>query len=183
MENDKKTGENGNIDETGNVGTQANQNKNEGAETNKTFSQDEVNALLRKEKEKYSKKIPDSETYKAFQKWQEDQKTEAQKNAEREAELTKAQKNNTELEQLVSILKQGVNKDDADYVQFKVSKMEGDFGTNLSKFLKDNPKYLGASETKIVKKVGSSVNLDGKSQTNQNETNQKMNDLIRSQFE
>ena len=58
--------------------------------------------------------------------------------------------------------------------------MEGDFKENLGKFLKENPKYLGNDEPKIVKKVGSSLNLSGKEQTNQNETNQTMNDLIRS---
>ena len=40
------------------------------------------------------------------------------------------------------MLSAGVNKDDADYVLFKVSKMEGEFDENLAKFLKDNPKYL-----------------------------------------
>ncbi|HNI45628.1 MAG TPA: hypothetical protein PK230_13080, partial [Chitinophagales bacterium] len=49
-------------------------------EETKSFSQDEVNTLLKKEKEKYSKKMPDEKTYKAFRKWQENQKTDAQIN-------------------------------------------------------------------------------------------------------
>ena len=57
--------------------------------------------------------------------------------------------------------------------------MKGDFSKNLTKFLKDNPKYLTSNDnTKFVKKVGSSLNLEGSKPTQT--TNQKMNDLIRS---
>ena len=177
MENyNKETVENNNVEETGNSGTQATQNKDE--ET-KSFSQDEVNTLLKKEKEKYSKKMPDEKTYKAFKKWQEDQKTDAQKNAEKETEYENTKKQLSETQKELAVYKAGVNNsDDVEFVTFKVSKIEGDFQENLNKFLKENPKYLG--ETKIVKKVGSSLNLSGKTTKTGSETNQTMNDLIRS---
>ena len=52
-----------------------------------------------------------------------------------------------------------------------------DFDTALKSYKAKNPQYN--TETTIIKK-GSSMNLNGKTQPNQNETNQLMNDLIRS---
>lgn len=145
-------------------------------EETKTFTQDEVNAMLAKEK----KKMPTKEELKAFKEWQESQKTVEQKQAEKETEYQKALLKNTELENENKVFKAGVEKDSVDYVAFKVFKMEGDFEENLTKFLKENPKYLGNNEPKIIKKVSSSMSLSGKETLNQSETNQKMNDLIRS---
>ena len=142
----------------------------------KTFTQEEVNAMLAKEK----KKMPSKEELKAFKDWQETQKTAEQKEAEKETEHQKTLLRNTELENENKVFKAGVEKDSVDYVAFKVAKMEGDFEENLTKFLKENPKYLGNNETKIVKRVGSSMNLSGKTQSSENQTNQIMNDLIRS---
>ena len=54
-----------------------------------------------------------------------------------------------------------------------------DFDTALKAYKAKNPQFN--SETTVVrKKVGSSLGLDGKGTNNQNETNQIMNDLIRS---
>jgi len=142
----------------------------------KTFTQEEVNAMLTKER----KKMPSKEELQEFNTWRENQKTVEQKQAEKETEYQKALLKNTELENENKVFKAGVEKDSVDYVAFKVSKMEGDFEENLTKFLKENPKYLGNNEPKIVKKVSSSMSLTGKETLNQNETNQKMNDLIRS---
>ena len=52
-----------------------------------------------------------------------------------------------------------------------------DFDTALKAYKAKNPQYN--SET-TIKKVGSSLNLSGKEQNNQNETNKTMNELIRS---
>lgn len=54
-----------------------------------------------------------------------------------------------------------------------------DFDTALKAYKAKNPQYN--SETTVVrKKVGSSLGLEGKETNNQSETNQIMNDLIRS---
>ena len=54
-----------------------------------------------------------------------------------------------------------------------------DFDTALKAYKAKNPQFN--SETTVIrKKVGSSLGLDGKGTNNQNETNQIMNDLIRS---
>ena len=125
-------------------------------------------------------KLPSKEEMKAFKKWQEDQKTEAQKQAERETEYQKVNSRNTELENENKVLRAGVNTKYVDFVAYSVAKQEGDFDKNLKQFLKDNPEYLESVEPSIIKKVGSSLNLGGKGNTDQNETNQIMNNLIRS---
>ena len=120
----------------------------------KTFTQEEVNAMLAKEK----KKMPSKDELKAFKDWKESQKTEAEKQAEKEAEYQKTLNELNTLKQTNAVLEAGVNKDDADYVLFKVDKMEGEFEENLAKFLKDNPKYLKQElETTEPKATGAPV--------------------------
>ena len=55
-----------------------------------------------------------------------------------------------------------------------------DFDTALKAYKAKNPQF-NLETTIIRKKVGSSLGLDGKEKNNQNETNQIMNDLIRSE--
>ena len=115
----------------------------------KTFTQEEVNAMLAKEK----KKMPSKEELKAFKEWQENQKTAEEKQAEKETEYQKTLTKNAELENENKAFKAGVNKDDVDYVVFKVSKMEGEFEENLESFLKDNPKYLSSNNNEETTKT------------------------------
>ena len=130
------------IEETGKVGTQANENKDEG-KAEKTYTQAEYNALDKKLKEKYEKKYEGIDIAK-YKEWVESQKTAEEKQAEKDAEYAKKDTTISQLQKENAILKAGVkNADDIDYVLFKVSKMEGEFDENLAKFLKDNPKYLG----------------------------------------
>lgn len=176
MDDNKNTGEDvKNVDGTGNVGTQANTNKDEG-KAEKTYTQEEYNALDKKLKAKYEKKYEGIDIAK-YKEWEESQKTAEQKQAEKEAEYLKKDDKISSLEKELAVLKAGV-KEDTDYVLFKVSKMEGDFEENLAKFLKENPRFT-SSENKNIKTVGTSAKLDGTSRT-ENSTNQTMNDLIRS---
>lgn len=172
------TAENQNVDGAGKVGTQTT-NKDEGT-TEKTFSQDEVNEMIKDRLKRERSKLPSKEELQAFNVWKESQKTAEQKQAEAKAEQQRILSENTELKNENEVFKAGVKKDDVEFVAFKVSKMEGDFKENLDKFLKENPKYLGNDEPKIIKKVGSSLSLSGRETTNQSETNKTMNDLIRS---
>ncbi len=120
----------------------------------KTFTQEEVNAIVLKAE----KKMPSKEELKAFREWKESQKTEAEKQAEKEAEYQKTLNELNALKQTNAVLEAGVNKDDADYVLFKVGKIEGEFEENLAKFLKDNPKYLKQElETTEPKATGAPV--------------------------
>ena len=129
-----------NAEGTGNVDTQTT-NQNEG-QAEKTFTQEELNKIVQERLDKEKKKMPSKEDLKAFKDWKESQKTAEQKQAEKEAEYQKTLNELNTLKQTNAVLSAGVNKEDADYVLFKVSKMEGEFEENLAKFLKDNPKYL-----------------------------------------
>ena len=133
------TAEDTKVEGAGNVDTQTTE-KNEGqAEIDvKAEAQKIADAMVAKK----MKGMPSKEELKAFKDWQESQKTAEQKQAEKDAEYQKTLNELNTLKQTNAVLGAGVNKDDADYVLFKVSKMEGEFDENLAKFLKDNPKYL-----------------------------------------
>ena len=128
----------------GAVETQTTEDKKNEGKAFKTFQTEEeyenaVKSILKQ-------KLPPKEEMEAFKTWKENQKTEEQKQSEKEAEYQKTLSQNTSLEQENKVLKSGVNVDDVDYVVFKVSKMEGDFAQNLKSFLKDNPKYLYSND-------------------------------------
>ena len=129
-------------DESAEVSIQTDE-KTEDNSKSKTFTQDEVNTLLRKER----KKIPDKEELKAFNEWKESQKTEADKKNELTQENITLKQEKASLEQLLTIIDKGIAKDEAEFIQFKVGKMEGDFDDNLNEFLEKNPKYLKKEET------------------------------------
>lgn len=134
---------NENIDKTEGAGTQASQNKDEGNSA-KTYTQEEYNALDKKLKDKYEKKYANFDL-KKYNEWVESQKTEEQKKTEKETAYQKAISDLAEKENYIAILESGVNKEDSDYVLFKVSKMDGEFKDNLENFLKENPKYTKKS--------------------------------------
>lgn len=153
MEENKETVENTNVEETGKVDTQSTSKTEEAV---KEFTQEQVNSMLKKEKQKLEKKYEgiDLAKYKA---WEESQKTAEQKQAEKETEYQKTLSEKESLFQENQVLKAGVNVDDVDYVVFKVSKMDGEFEENLAKFLKDNPKYLGQELETEHKATGAPV--------------------------
>lgn len=119
------------------------ENKTEVGTKEKTFTQTEVNAMLAKEKNK----MPSKEELKAFNEWKESQKTEEQKKQEEIIKNQNLLNENAYKTQMLEIMKNGVNFEDAEFIQFKVSKMDGDFSENLTKFLTENPKYM-EKETK-----------------------------------
>ena len=154
-EQNTNTAENKEVEGAGNVDTQTTE-KNEGqAEIDvKAEAQKIADAMVAKK----MKGMPSKEELKAFKDWQESQKTAEQKQAEKDAEYRKTLDELNTLKQTNAVLSAGVNKDDADYVLFKVSKMEGEFDENLAKFLKDNPKYLKQElETTEPKATGAPV--------------------------
>ena len=154
-QNATNTVESTNAEGTGNVDTQTT-NQNEEKATEKTFTQEQLNKIVKERLEKEQKKMPSKEELKAFKQWRESQKTEAEKQAEKEAEYQKTLNELNTLKQTNAVLEAGVNKEDVDYVIFKVSKMEGEFEENLEKFLKDNPKYK-ESEPEVQKATGTQV--------------------------
>ena len=110
----------------------------------KTFAtQEDFNEALKKELARKTRNMPSKDELKAFNEWKESQKTEAEKQTERAQEFAKLQAEKDSLEQLTKIYDAGVTgKDNVEFIQFKVSKMEGDFDENLKTYLDEHPKYL-----------------------------------------
>ena len=134
-----------------NVQNVTNEKVTENAETQtaeekveKTFAtQEDFNEALKKELARKTRNMPSKDELKAFNEWKESQKTEAEKQTERAQEFAKLQAEKDSLEQLTKIYDAGVTgKDNVEFIQFKVSKMEGDFDENLKTYLDEHPKYL-----------------------------------------
>ena len=111
--------------------------KNEKDEV-KTFTQDEVNAMLAKEK----KKMPSKEDLKAFNEWKESQKTEEDKKNEILLENETLKKQLAYAENKSVVANAGVDSKFQKFVLSEVSEMEGDFEDNLKDYLKENPQFL-----------------------------------------
>ena len=137
----------------------------DGGQEQKTFTQEELNTIVETRLAKAKKDMPSKEELKKYYEWKEAQKTEQEKMAEKETEYQKAL---AEKEQIINenkILKSGVNAEDTDYVLFKVTKMEGEFEENLSKFLKDNTRFLN----KTVSSKATGVETRTTSQSNEDD--------------
>ena len=163
MENNTETVEDVKVEETGDVGTQANENKVEG-KAEKTYTQADFNAMDKKLKEKYEKKYSGIDIAK-YKEWEESQKTAEQKQAEKEAEYLEKDKKIVLLENKLKLKDANVSKEYEDYVLFKVSNMDGEFEDNLGQFLKENPKYIQGEEITEPKATGTSVKSISSSET------------------
>lgn len=136
--------ENNIVEETG-VDTKA---------TIKTEGQTNVDMITRDEAQKMADsivakklaKMPSKEELQKYNEWKESQKTEFDKQAETLQKLANLENEKLSFQRENALLKKGVNSNDLDYVLFKVSKMDGEFDTNLELFLQNNPKYLGQKE-------------------------------------
>ena len=104
----------------------------------KTFTQEEVNAMLAKEK----KKMPSKEDLKAFNEWKESQKTETEKQLEKDKKIEALEKQLTYAENKSVVANAGVDSKFQKFVLSEVSEMEGDFEDNLKDYLKENPQFL-----------------------------------------
>lgn len=147
MEENKETVEDVKVEETGKTVTQTEQKTEE-----KTFTQEEVNSMLKKEKQKAEKKYEGIDIAK-YNEWVESQKTAEQKQAEKEAEYQKVVNELNTLKNTNAILEAGVDKEFVKFISFEVSQMEGEFDENLAKFLQDNPKYLKGEGLKTEQKA------------------------------
>lgn len=117
----------------------------------KTFTQDEVNAIVKERLAKEKKGIPSKEELAEYNKWRESQKTQqdkydelVKKDGEKDNTISNLQKENL-------VLKSGItDSDDVEFIVYKVSKMGGDFEDNLKEYLADNPKFAKKQETKAT---------------------------------
>lgn len=115
----------------------------------KTFTQEQVNSMLAKER----KSLPSKEELEEFKAWKESQKTDEEKKAEAETKLKKAEADSSEKDKVIAMYKQGINEKYMDFLLFTVSKMDGDFTENLTNYIKENPEY-GKSSNEETKATG-----------------------------
>ena len=142
MENNEKTPVTQTEDKNVTVDTQTT-NQNEP----KTFTQEEVNAMILKAENKITKKY-EGVDLKAYKEWEESQKTEAEKQSEiiKENESLKTQLREAENKTVVA--NAGVDSKFQRFVISEVSNQEGEFEDNLKSYLKDNPQFLIQKEEK-----------------------------------
>ena len=82
----------------------------------KTFTQAEVDRILGERLARERKNMPDPEQLKAFEEWKKERQSEAEKAAETAKKLQEAQSEAEQLRRENTVIRAGVNADDADYV-------------------------------------------------------------------
>lgn len=99
----------------------------------KTFTQEEVDAMIGKRLAKAMKGIPSEEELNAYRTWKDSQQTEQQRQAQREKDFNKAQSDlaaaQSELEQVKRekyVLSKGLTGDNAEFITFKAAKLVDD---------------------------------------------------------
>lgn len=144
-------------------------NKTEGTGTEpvaktekKTFTQDEVNAMIAKEK----KKMPSKEDLKSFNEWKESQKTETEKSLEKDKKIETLEKQLAYAENKSVVANAGVDAKFQKFVLSEVCEIDGDFEDNLKKYLKDNPQYL-STQNNSNRSTGQNQN-NGTKKVNEN---------------
>lgn len=131
----------------------------------KTFTQEEVDNIVKERLAKAKKGIPSKDELTKYNEWKESQKTQQdkydeliKKDGEKDATISNLIKEN-------EVLKAGINDpDEVEFIVYKVSKIDGDFSENLKQYLAENPKYAKKQETKatgIENKANSVAQEDG----------------------
>lgn len=125
----------------------------------KTFTQEEVNDIVKSRLAKLEKKYTNVDLDK-YNEYLESQKTEAEKQAEVLNENAELKAKITELENTTAVANANVNPKFQKFVISEVSQLDGDFNENLSKYLEDNKQYLNVVETP-QKPNTTGLNLNG----------------------
>ena len=107
----------------------------------KTYTQEEVNALDKKLKEKYEKKYAGIDL-KKYKEWEDSQKTETEKSLEKDKKIETLEKQLAYAENKSVVANAGVDSKFQKFVLSEVSEIEGDFEDNLRDYLKENPQFL-----------------------------------------
>ena len=148
-----------------------NAGNNGGGSNSQTFTQGQVDAMLAAERSKQ----PNAEEMAAFKKWQEEQKTDVQKNADRDKELAEAKNEVLQLKSQNSVREAHCRPEFVKFVTSEILALDGDFSANLKNYKKDNPQYFGEPS---VRRTSTSGNLSGGA-SGGTTTNDIMNDLLR----
>ena len=125
--------------------------ENNSAEVVKTFTQEEVNGIVKERLAKAQKGIPSKEELAKYNEWKESQKTQQDKYDDLVKNSNEKDNTISILEKENTVLKAGItDQDEIEFICYKIGKMEGDFKDNLSQYLAENPKYTKKQETKAT---------------------------------
>jgi len=117
----------------------------------KTFTQEEVNNIVKERLAKAQKGIPSKEELTKYNEWKESQKTQEDKYNDLLKEKGEKESTINTLKMENEVLKAGItDPDDIEFIVYKVGKMDGDFSDNLKEYLTNNPKYVKRQETKAT---------------------------------
>lgn len=117
----------------------------------KTFTQEEVNGIVKDRLAKAQKGIPSKEELAKYNEWKESQKTQQDKYDDLVKNSNEKDHTISNLEKENAVLKAGItDQDEIEFICYKIGKMEGDFKDNLSQYLAENPKYTKKQETKAT---------------------------------
>ncbi len=108
----------------------------------KTFTQKEFKEALEKEVNRKTKNLPSKEDLKAFNDWKESQKTNEEKAQELQKKYNAIENDNVSLKRTRQILGKLVDEetlDKASYIEYKISRLEGDFEDNLNSYFEKHP--------------------------------------------
>ncbi len=123
----------------------------------KTFTQDDVDNIVKKRLEQAYKKMPSEEEQQAFKEWQEAQKTAEEKQAEKEQKFNQMQAELNLYKNKEKVTKAGIDPKYADFAVFEVSKSVNDstdFDSALSSWLEENEQYKISAEAKPTGSTG-----------------------------
>lgn len=153
-----------------------------GGQEQKTFTQEELNAIIETRLAKAKKDMPSKEELQAYNEWKQTQKTEQEKN---EDLINQLKANNstltdetTKLKAQIQIMNSNVKKEFVKFVTSEVLAMtndEVDLVSALKSYKKDNPQYFGDT---VIKKTQTSPSLNAGGDKPQT-TNDIMNTILR----
>ena len=159
------------------TGTQEN-----GGKEQKTFTQEELNAIIETRLAKAKKDMPSKEELQAYNEWKETQKTEQEKINDKINQLqtnnVTLTNENSQLKAQLEVLNSNVKKEFVKFVTSEVLAMvsdEVDLVTALKSYKKDNPQYFGDT---VIKKTQTSPSLNAGGDKPQT-TNDIMNSILR----
>lgn len=125
--------------------------ENNSEEVVKTFTQEEVNGIVKERLAKAQKGIPSKEELAKYNEWKESQKTQQDKYDDLVKNSNEKDHTISTLEKENAVLKAGItDQDEIEFICYKVGKMEGDFKENLAQYLTNNPKYTKKQESKAT---------------------------------
>lgn len=125
--------------------------ENNSADVVKTFTQEEVNGIVKERLAKAQKGIPSKEELAKYNEWKESQKSQQDKYDDLVKNSNEKDHTISTLEKENAVLKAGItDEDEIEFICYKVGKMEGDFKENLTEYLAKNPKHTKKQETKAT---------------------------------